>query len=338
MRTPAAAARRPSPLRRRERSPAKKAGESAYPYEHPASRARPSGESAYPYEHPASRARLSSRRTEAEEDDGFDEEEEDLYGLEPSYRERLSTPTLYTERSSAQQPRLDRRSIEPDGIELDDNLDDVDLETFSAYAYAVTRQPAPGRDNAIPSFRDLGPAGRDACSRLAATKGKGRYEGLTQLSPLSSIPESMMSIATSMPRSIPIDFGHHDVPLRGETPPPIPALMSEVIEADEPWSETYSAFYLTPLPDLSTTSYSAIDFLPAPKRRMSHYVNRPIIIPPHTSAIIIAESAKTLPTTASGGTTTGTSTNLATASSSNNPTSTSTTTTTTAATHPPPPK
>lgn len=316
MRTPAPAARRPSPLHRREKSPAKPDGESAFPYEYPASRARPSGESAFPYEFPASRAR-PSWRTEPEEDDGF-EDDDDLYGLEPSY----------TERSSRQAP-VERLSVEPEGLEADDGLDDVndvDLDTFSAFAYAMTRRSGTPRDASIPLFRDVGAAGRNACSRLAESKGKGKYEGMA---PLASIPESMAmaaSLSRSIPRSRAAAFGHR--PDRGGSPPPpMPAPMNEIIEADNPWSDTYEAFYLTPLPPLTTTTYSPSD-LPAPKRRTNHYITRPTIIPPHTVAILIAESANTSPTTGTG---TGTTTNTAAASTNPGTTSTSTSTSTTTA-------
>ncbi|OBT79634.1 hypothetical protein VF21_01342 [Pseudogymnoascus sp. 05NY08] len=325
MRPPAAAARHPSPLRRREKSPVKRAGESAYPYEYPASRARPSVESAYPYEHPSSRAR-PSWRTEPEADDGFEEEEEeDLYGLEPSYTERSSGQASYTQRPPRQEP-LDRRSTGPGEIELDDDLDDdIDLNTVSRLAYAFSRRSGMQRDPSMPSLRDIGRRGRDACSLLVQSKGKGKkYEGIAQTAPLESISES---IATSISRSRPVAFDYRA--RRADTPPPIPAPMGDAIEADNPFSDTYSAFYLTPLPPLTTTSYSP-DLLPAPKRRTNHYVNRPTIIPPHTTAIIISESANTSRTTTTG---TNTTTNPATTSTS---TSTITTTTQThTTTHPP---
>lgn len=303
MRTPAAAARRPSPMRRRDKSPvktSKTSGESAFPYESPAPRARPQGESAYPYEQPSSRARLSvesaypyehpsssrarpSWMTAPQGDEGFEEEDElevgdlevndeedDLYGLEPSYTARPPRPA-----------RVDRLSEEPEGgIELDDNLDDVDLDALSAFAYAMTRRAGARRNASIPSFSEVGPAGREALSRLAERKGKATYEGM----PLGSISES---IATAMPRSIPVAFA------RAPTPTPI----GEMIEADDPWSDTYELFYLTPLPPLSTTSYDELPPPPTQKRGTNHYINRPTIIPPHTAAIITAELATTSPTT-----------------------------------------
>ncbi|KFY08466.1 hypothetical protein V492_06207 [Pseudogymnoascus sp. VKM F-4246] len=123
----------PSPLRRRDKSPVKTASGSTYPYEYPAARARPPVERTHPYEYPASRARPAWRSAATEYDDL--DEDEDLYGLEPSY----------TERSSRQEP-LDRPSIEPEAaIELDDDLDeDLDLDMFSAYAYANTRRGTAG--------------------------------------------------------------------------------------------------------------------------------------------------------------------------------------------------
>ncbi|KFY78105.1 hypothetical protein V498_09190 [Pseudogymnoascus sp. VKM F-4517 (FW-2822)] len=153
MRPPVAAssaARSPAPLRRREKSPVK-SGE----YPASASRARASGESAYPYVTPASRARPSWRTEREEEedddddDDGFEEEEEeevDAFGL-------------------AEREQLDRRSIEPEGIEPDDDPGaGIDLDKFSAYAYANTRRPERWRDALTASFPDFGPAaGREAC-------------------------------------------------------------------------------------------------------------------------------------------------------------------------------
>ncbi|OBT49948.1 hypothetical protein VE04_10115 [Pseudogymnoascus sp. 24MN13] len=182
MAPPAATTRRSSPLRRREKSPVKQTGESAYPYEYPASRARPSAESAYPYEHPSSRAR-PSRTTEPEEDDGFVEEEDDLYGLEPSYTERSSGQASYTQRSSRQEP-LDRRSLEPEGgIDLDDALgEDIDLDTVSRLAYAFSRRSGAQRD-VDELLGEVGRRGRAACSLLVQSKGKGKekYEGIAQV-------------------------------------------------------------------------------------------------------------------------------------------------------------
>ncbi|KFY76963.1 hypothetical protein V499_03532 [Pseudogymnoascus sp. VKM F-103] len=326
MAPPAATARRSSPLRRREKSPVKQAGESAYPYEYPASRARPSAESAYPYEHPSSRAR-PSWRTEPEEDDGFEEEEEeeDLYGLEPSYTERSSRQASYMQRPPRQEP-LDRRSLEPEGsIDLDDDPgEDIDLDTVSRLAYAFSRRSGTQRDPSMPSLRDIGRRGRAACSLLVQSKGKGKekYEGIAQVASLESISES---IATSVPRSIPVAFDYRA--RRADSPAPIPAPMGDEIEADHPFSDTYSAFYLTPLPPLTTTSYTP-DTLPVPKRRTSHYINRPTIIPPHTTAIIIAESANTSPTTTTATNTTTTTTNPATTSTSTSATTAQTHTTT----------
>ncbi|ELR06453.1 hypothetical protein GMDG_07978 [Pseudogymnoascus destructans 20631-21] len=271
MRPPAAAGRHPSPLRRREKSPVKQAGESAYPYEHPSSRARPSW------------------RTEPEEDDGFDEdEEEDLYGLEPSCTERSSGQASYTQRSSGQasytqrssrQEPLDRRSIEPDGIHLEDDLgEDIDLDTVSRLAYAFSRRSGTQRDPSMTSLRDIGRRGRTACSVLVQSKGKGKYAGIAQVAPLESISES---VATSMPRSRPVAFDYRA--RRADSPPPIPAPMGDAIEADHPFSDTYSAFYLTPLPSLTTTSYSAP--LPAAKRyhrrRPNTHNNHPSPRRPH---------------------------------------------------------
>ncbi|KFY30830.1 hypothetical protein V494_08048 [Pseudogymnoascus sp. VKM F-4513 (FW-928)] len=310
MQPPAESVRRgpsPSPLRRRDKSPVKTASGSTYPYEYPAARARPPVERTHPYEYPASRARPAWRSAATEYDDL--DEDEDLYGLEPSY----------TERSSRQEP-LDRPSIEPEAaIELDDDLEeDLDLDMFSAYAYANTRRSGMPRDASIVSYRDMGPAARQACARLAERKGKENYAGLASISE---------SIATSMPRSIPIDSSYGR---RRSDSPAIPAPMTEVIEADSPNSDTYSAFYLTPLPPLSTTSYSNLP-LPPSKRRTHHYISRPIIIPEHTTAIIIAESATTSPTTT---TTTTTYTTAATTSTTSASTSTSTAATTdTAPTH-----
>ncbi|OBT47304.1 hypothetical protein VE00_02084 [Pseudogymnoascus sp. WSF 3629] len=312
MRPPAAAARHPSPMRRREKSPVKQAGESAYPYERPSSRARP------------------SRRTEPEEDDGFDEEE-DLYGLEPSYTERSSGQASYTQRPPRQEP-LDSRSKEPKGLELDDDEgEDIDLDTVSRLAYAFSRRSGTQRDPSMPSLREIGRRGRDACSLLVQSKGKGKkYEGIAQTAPLESV-------ATTVPRSRPVALDYRA--RRDDSPPPIPAPMGDAIEADHPFSDTYSAFYLTPLPPLTTTSYSP-DPIPAAKRRTNHYVNRPTIIPPHTTAIIIAESANTSSTTTTGTTTTTTTTTTTNPSTTSTSTSTTTSTTTAAGqthttTHPP---
>lgn len=285
-------------MRRREKSPVKQVGESAYPYERPSSRPRP------------------SRRTEPEEDDGFDEEE-DLYGLGPSYTDRASRQASYTQRSLRQE-LLDKRTKEPEKLNLDDDQgEDIDPDTVSRLAYAFSRRSGTQRDPSMPSLREIGRRGRDACSLLVQSKEKGKgkkYEGIAQTAPLESV-------ATPITRSRPVAFDYQA--RRDDSPPPIPAPMGDAIEADHPFSDTYSAFYLTPLPPLTTTSYSP-DLFPAAKRRTNHYVNRPTIIPPHTTAIIIAESANTSPTTTTGTTTTTTTTNPATAS-----TSTSTTTTNT---------
>ncbi|OBT60634.1 hypothetical protein VE03_09983 [Pseudogymnoascus sp. 23342-1-I1] len=322
MRPPAAAAssaRSPAPLRRREKSPVKREE-----YAASVSRGRASGESAYPYEYPSSRTRPSWRtereEEEEEEDDGFDEEEgEDLYGLEPEVRERAPR-----ERESRQGRQLDRESVEPEAIELDDDLDeDVDDDNFSAYAYIKTTRSGTWREALTPSFRDIGSAaGRESCSPPAEGKGKGRYGGMAQMVPLASISSSTsMSVATTMPRTRRVPYSY---PLRrSDSPPPEPAPMDQVIQADEPWSDTYEVFYLTPLPPLDTTTYLPSD-LPAPKRRTDHYVKKGIVIPAHTTAILIAESAGTSPTTA----TTNTAAAGTTANPSTTTTSTSTSTTT----------
>ena len=256
-------------MRRRERSPVKSAGESAYPYKPPSSRVKPSVESAYPYERRSSRV-PRSQRIEAENDEIFNEEE-DLYGLEPSY--------------TARQHVQDRLSVEPD-----DSPDfNIDPDVLRAYAYTSIRRAGSRRDSSISSFNELGPAGREAYRRLADRKGKGKYEGMAQL---ASISESM-SEAMSESKSVPV--GQRSRP--ADLTPAVPAPMTESIEADSPSSDTYSVFYLTPLPPLTITSYSDMP-PPIPRRRTAHFVKRPIIIPEHTTAILIAKSANDSPTTA----------------------------------------